>query len=66
MKIETTIVGIALAGFLFFLSGCATKSELEEVRAMTEQAQNIGNAAVACCAIEQERTNRLYTKMMSK
>lgn len=64
MKIETTIVGIVLAGFL--LSGCATKSELEEVRAMTEQAQNIGNAAVACCAIEQERITRLYTKMMSK
>jgi len=66
MKLQTTIMGIALVGLLVLSSGCATKKELEEVRDIAEQADLMAQTAVACCQIEQDRVSRMYEKLMRK
>lgn len=63
--LKTCTIGILFAGLLF-LTGCATKSELEELKTEVEQNRQISQAAVVCCQIEQQRLDQFYRKVMSK
>ena len=65
-----------LAGAVLFSSliiGCASKSELEEVRALAisaqqsaDNAQNTASNAAKCCEMNRQEIQRMYQKVMSK
>lgn len=65
-----------LAGAVLFSSliiGCASKSELEEVRVLAisaqqsaDNAQNTASNAAKCCEMNRQEIQRMYQKVMSK
>lgn len=63
MKVISVIV-LSLAALIF--SGCASKSELEEVRVLAEQANVTAKGAVECCHQAHDKIDRMYSKIMSK
>jgi hypothetical protein len=48
------------------LGGCATTQQVEEAKALAQQAMDKANAAQACCDANTDRVNRMYQKIMSK
>jgi outer membrane lipoprotein-sorting protein len=62
------LVSLAAAAVLTagMLGGCATTSQVEEAKAMAQQALDKANAAQACCDANTDRVNRMYQKIMSK
>lgn len=61
--VSLTAVAVLTAGIL---GGCATTQQVEEARALAQQALDKANAAQACCDANTDRVNRMYQKMMSK
>ncbi len=58
------VLMVSLVALMFV--GCASKSDLEEVRVIAEQAKNTAGGAVQCCELAHEKIDRLYVKIMSK
>jgi hypothetical protein len=58
-----TAVAVLTAGIL---GGCATTQQVEEAKALAQQALDKANAAQACCDANTDRVNRMYQKIMSK
>ena len=56
-------VAVLTAGIL---GGCATTQQVEEAKALAQQALDKANAAQACCDANTDRVNRMYQKIMSK
>ena len=61
--VSLTAVAILTAGIL---GGCATTQQVEEAKALAQQALDKANAAQACCDANTDRVNRMYQKIMSK
>ena len=67
---------LTLTGAVLFSSliiGCASKSELEEVRALAigaqqsaDNAQNTASNASKCCEMNRQALERMYKKVLSK
>ena len=58
-----TAVAVLTAGIL---GGCATTAQVEEAKALAQQALDKANAAQACCDANTDRVNPMYQKIMSK
>jgi len=61
--VSLTAAALLTAGML---GGCATTAQVEEARALAQQALDKANAAQACCDANTDRVNRMYQKIMSK
>ncbi len=61
--VSLTAVAVLTAGIL---GGCATTAQVEEAKALAQQALDRANAAQACCDANTDRVNRMYQKIMSK
>lgn len=60
---------IAIITTLFaavMMVGCASQSELDEVRQTAENAQRTADNAAECCATNSQKVNRMYQKLMAK
>lgn len=58
-----TAIAVLTVGIL---GGCATTQQVEEAKALAQQALDKANAAQACCDANTDRVNRMYQKIMSK
>jgi hypothetical protein len=61
--VSLTAAALLTAGIL---GGCATTAQVEEAKALAQQALDKANAAQACCDANTDRVNRMYQKIMSK
>lgn len=61
MKIAMVTIFVSM-----FMLGCASKSDLEEVRNIAVQANNTATGAAQCCELAHSKIDRMYTKVMSK
>jgi hypothetical protein len=61
--VSLTAAALLTAGML---GGCATTAQVEEAKALAQQALDKANAAQACCDANTDRVNRMYQKIMSK
>jgi hypothetical protein len=61
--VSLTAAALLTAGML---GGCATTQQVEEAKALAQQALDKANAAQACCDANTDRVNRMYQKIMSK
>ena len=61
--VSLAAVAVLTAGIL---GGCATTAQVEEAKALAQQALDRANAAQACCDANTDRVNRMYQKIMSK
>jgi hypothetical protein len=61
--VSLAAVAVLTAGIL---GGCATTQQVEEAKALAQQALDKANAAQACCDANTDRVNRMYQKIMSK
>jgi hypothetical protein len=68
MQKTVKLVSLAAAAALTagILGGCATTQQVEEAKALAQQALDKANAAQACCDANTDRVNRMYQKIMSK
>lgn len=57
--------GTLLSAFLF-LGGCASQSDLDEVRVLAEEAQSNAVDAMVCCEANSIKIDRMYQKIISK
>jgi|WetSurSiteA1Bulk_404760.scaffolds.fasta_scaffold71532_2 hypothetical protein len=71
IKLSALGAVVVLAGGL--LSGCASTSDLNEVKAIAQAADQKANkamdaaqAAQACCNANSDKLNKMYQKSMSK
>ena len=46
--------------------GCASQSELDAVRQTAENAQRTASDAAECCALNAQKVDRMYQKLMAK
>lgn len=59
--------GLLLAGIVAVLgTGCTTQKEIDEVRAIAQEALDKANAAQACCDANTEKFDRMFKKSMYK
>lgn len=65
MQLSKILLAGAAASALL-LSGCATTSQLEEVKAMAQKAQDTADAANQCCKANTEKLDRMFKKSMYK
>ena len=49
-----------------FMIGCASQSELDDVRQTAENAQRTASSAAECCALNGQKVDRMYQKLMAK
>lgn len=64
---KTIAKALLLAGFVAVLgTGCTTSSEIDEVRAIAQEALDKANAAQACCDANTEKFDRMFKKSMYK
>lgn len=63
MKIATLFV--TLTAFSLMV-GCASQSELDDVRQTAENAQRTASDAAECCALNAQKVDRMYQKLMAK
>lgn len=61
--VSLTAAALLTAGML---GGCATTAQVEEAKALAQQALDKANAAQACCDANTARVDRMYQKIMSK
>jgi hypothetical protein len=61
--VSLTAIAVLTVGIL---GGCATTQQVEEAKALAQQALDKANAAQACCDANTDRVNRMYQKIMSK
>lgn len=59
-----TLFAAVVASVVLF--GCASQSELDEVRELATQANNTAAGAAQCCEQAHEKIDRMYTKIMTK
>jgi hypothetical protein len=66
-----TVTGAIL--FSSFLIGCASQSDLEEVKQLAldaqqsaDNAQNTASSAAKCCEMNRQEISRMYQKVMGK
>lgn len=63
MKFTTLLVTLLASMFMF---GCASQSELDQVRQTAENAQRTASDAAECCAMTTQKVDRMYQKLMAK
>jgi hypothetical protein len=63
---KTTLFALFTASALALTAGCASQTELDEVRLLAENAQRTASSASECCAMTTQKVDRMYQKVMSK
>lgn len=59
-----TLFATVIASVVMF--GCASQSDLDEVRELANQANNTAAGAAQCCELAHSKIDRMYTKIMTK
>lgn len=62
---KMTILGMALINSLLMI-GCASQSDLDDVRQTAENAQRTASDAAECCALNAQKVDRMYQRLMAK
>lgn len=62
---KMTILGMVLISSLLMI-GCASQSDLDDVRQTAENAQRTASSAAECCALNGQKVDRMYQKLMAK
>ena len=65
-SIQKTGIFAAAAMTALLLSGCVTTAELNEVRAIAEEALQKAEQANSCCVDTNEKIDRMFKKSMYK
>lgn len=59
-----TLFATVIASVVLF--GCASQSDLDEIRELATRANNTAAGAVQCCELAHEKIDRMYIKIMTK
>ena len=63
MKTTTLFMTLVVFGLM---AGCASQSELDQVRQTAENAQRTASDAAQCCDLNSQKVDRMYQKLMAK